>query len=75
MGKEGFNGAGVLTESIAFALHAALEAAVKELRGRVLTDAYEQERRAATLARLTIDNGDPAETAAFARELLAMVER
>lgn len=75
MTKQGFNSAGRLIENTAFALHAVMEAVAKELRSRTLTDASEQGRRAATLARLTIDNGDKTETAAFARELLAMVER
>ena len=74
MTKEGFNGAGRLIEATAFALHRAIEAIAKELRGRTPADASDQAKRLASLASLTIHNGDEAETAAFARELLAMVE-
>ena len=74
MTKEGFNSAGRLIEATAFALHRAIEAVEKELRGRTPADARDQANRLASLASLTIHNDDEAETAAFARELLAMVE-
>lgn len=75
MTKGSFNGAGVLIESTAFALHNAIDAVARELRGRVPADKSEQAERLAALARLTIHNDHDNETAALARELLAMVEQ
>ena len=75
MTKGSFNGAGILIENTAFALNNAIDAVARELRSRTPANRSEQAERLAALARFTIHNDHDDQTAALARELLAMVER
>lgn len=65
------NAAGLLIEAVADALGAVVSEAMSELRSREPADRHECSRRLSALAAATIENADPDETAAFARELLA----
>jgi hypothetical protein len=69
-----YNAVGDLVEWISGALTAIADGTVKEVRGRVPTSDYDRTRRLQILSEATVANGDPDETTAFARELLAMVE-
>lgn len=74
MTEEKFNGAGLMVDWINDALVGVIEAAVQELRGRKPANRFERDQRLAALTEMTINNGDPNETEAFARELLAHAE-
>ena len=58
---------------LAEALTVVEDDALKEMRGRVPADGFEADRRLQVLAEATVSNGDPAETRAFVRDLLATV--
>jgi len=70
-----FTPAGKLMQQIAEALVEVEAAAYREITKRTPTSRYDQETRLQVIARGVIANDDKAETAAFARELLAMVEQ
>jgi hypothetical protein len=69
-----FNAAGKLMQWIGDALTSVESAAHEEARRRAPDAPTDRETRLSVLAVTTIDNGDPDETEAFARELLAHVE-
>jgi hypothetical protein len=69
-----YNAVGDLVEWISGALTAVADGTVREVRSRVPTSDYDRTRRLQILSEATVANGDPDETTAFARELLAMVE-
>ena len=73
-GAPDYNVAGKLVQSIGDALTEVESAAEKEAQRRTPTDRDDRETRLSMLAVTTIDNGDPDETEAFARELLAHAE-
>ena len=68
------NAAGKLMQWLGDALTDVESAAAGEARRRVPTDSSERETRLSMLAVTTINNGDPDEIEAFARELLAHAE-
>lgn len=68
------NDVGKLTEWLGDQLDAQIDRTVNELRGRTPADWIERAIRLEAIAEATVSNGDPAQTAAFARELLASVE-
>ncbi|MCJ2011281.1 hypothetical protein [Methylobacterium sp. J-076] len=72
--KECFTSSGRVIEALSDTLCGVLDAATRELRGREPTNESENNARLAAIAEATIYNGDAAEIAAFARELLALVE-
>ncbi|MGU3407906.1 hypothetical protein [Methylobacterium brachiatum] len=69
-----YNAAGQLMHWLGDALTDVESAANKEARGRRAATAADRETRLAILAMPVVENGDPDETAAFARELLAHAE-
>lgn len=69
-----YNVVGTLVEWISDALTAVADGAAREMRSRVPTSDFERARRLQVLAQATVANGDPDETRAFVRELLAAVE-
>ena len=73
-GASNFNAVGKLVQWIGDALTAVESAAEKEAAGRTSSDQDDRETRLSMLAVTTIDNGDPDEIEAFARELLAHAE-
>ncbi|MCJ2102784.1 hypothetical protein [Methylobacterium sp. E-046] len=73
-GAPDFNAAGILVQWIGDVLTAVESAAAKEAAGRTPSGQDDRESRLSMLAATTIDNGDPDEIAAFARDLLAHVE-
>ena len=73
-GAPDFNAADILVQWIGDALTAVESAAAKEAAGRTPSDQDDREIRLSMLAVTTIDNGDPDEIEAFARELLAHAE-
>jgi hypothetical protein len=73
-GAPHFNAAGKLVQWVGDALTAVESAAEEEARRRTPESRDDREGRLSMLAVTTIDNGDPDETEAFARELLAHVE-
>ena len=69
-----YNAAGKLMQWLGDALTDVESAAAEEARRREPADSSERETRLSMLALTTINNGDPDEIAAFARELLAHAE-
>ncbi|MCJ2023970.1 hypothetical protein [Methylobacterium sp. J-067] len=67
--------AGSLTRWVSNALCAVLTEAVDEARRRAPDNSDDRVARLSMICAATLDNEDPAEIQAFARELLAMVER
>ena len=70
-GAPDFNAAGILVQWIGDALTVVESAAAKEAAGRTPSGQDDRESRLSMLAVTTIDNGDPDEIEAFARDLLA----
>lgn len=68
------NDVGHITEWLGDQLDAQIDRTVNELRSRTPADWIERDIRLEAIAEATVSNGDPEQTAAFARELLAMVE-
>lgn len=73
-GAANHNAAGELMQSLGDALTAVESAAEAEAKRRTPSGEGERETRLYMLATATIDNGDPGEIEAFARELLAHAE-
>jgi hypothetical protein len=68
------NDVGKFADWLGDQLDAQIDATVREMRAREPADWIERDIRLEAIAEATISNGDPAQTAAFARELLAKVE-
>ena len=73
-GAPHFNAAGKMVQWVGDALTAVESAVEKEAQRRTPTNRDDRETRLSMLAVTTIDNGDPDETEAFARDLLAHAE-
>lgn len=69
------NDVGKFTDWLGDQFDAQIDATVRELRGRKPADWIERDIRLEAIAEATVSNGDRLHTVAFARELLASVEK